>query len=86
MAPVWQAQPWLSMVLKNAGIDTDIFKAHSVRGASTTAAVNSNVPLDDVMKMADLSRVSTFQKFYFKPILKVNYAQDALRRKMVMAN
>ena len=34
---------------------------HSVRGASTTAAVNSNVPLD-VMKMADWSRVSTFQK------------------------
>ena len=44
---------WLRMVLKNAGIDTDIFKAHSVRGASKTAAMNSNVPLDDVMKMAD---------------------------------
>ena len=41
------------MVLKIAGIDTDIFKAHSVHGASTTAAVNSNVPLDDAMKMAD---------------------------------
>ena len=41
---------WLRMVLKNAGIDTDILKAHSVRGSSTTAAVNSNVPLDDVME------------------------------------
>ena len=30
------------MVLKNAGINSDIFKAHSVGGASTTAAVNSN--------------------------------------------
>ena len=45
---------WLHMVLKIAGIDTEIFKAHSVHGASTTAAaVNSNVPLDDAMKMAD---------------------------------
>ena len=67
------------MVLKNAGIDTDIFKAHSVREASTTAAVNSNVPLDDVMKMADWSRVSTFQKFYYKPIFKANYAHSVLQ-------
>lgn len=37
------------LVLKNADIDTDIFKAHSVHGGSTTAAVNSNVPLDDVI-------------------------------------
>ena len=70
---------WLRMVLKNAGIDTDIFKAHSVRGASTTAAVNSNVPLDDVMKMADWSRVSTFQKFYYKPLFKANYAHSVLK-------
>ena len=70
---------WLRTVLKNAGIDTNIFKAHSVRGASTTAAVNSNVPLDDVMKMADWSCVSTFQKFYYKPIFKANYAHSVLK-------
>ena len=78
------------MVLKNAGIDTDIFKAHSVHGASTTAAMNSNVPLD-VMKMADWSHVSTLQKFYYKPrpimlTLYYNDFQVALRHKMVMAN
>ena len=67
---------WLRMVLRNAGIDTDIFKAHSVRGASTIAAVNSNVPLDDVMKMADCSRASIFQKFYYKPIFKAIYAHS----------
>ena len=67
------------MVLKNAGIDTDIFQAHSVRGASKTAAVNRNIPLDDVMKMADLSRVSTFQKFCYKPIFKANYVHSVLQ-------
>ena len=70
---------WLRMVLKNAGIDTDIFQAHSVRGASKTAAVNRNIPLDDVMKMADLSRVSTFQKFCYKPIFKANYVHSVLQ-------
>ena len=69
---------WLCTVLKNAGIDTNIFKAHSVCGASTTAAVNSNVPLDD-MKMADYSCVSTFQRFYYKPIFKANYAHYVLK-------
>ena len=67
------------MVVKNAGIDTDIFKVHSVCCASTKAAVNSNVPLDDVMKMSDCSRVSSFQKFYYKPIFKANYAHSVLK-------
>ena len=71
--------PSLRTVLKNAGIDTNIFKAHSVRGASTTAAVNSNVSLDDVTKMADWSCVSTFQKFYYKPLFKANYAHSVLK-------
>ena len=70
---------WLRIVSKNAGIDTDIFMAHSVRVASRTAAVSSNVPLDHVMKMADWSRVSSFQKFYFKPIFKANYAHSVLK-------
>ena len=68
------------MVLNTvADIDTDIFKAHSVRGASKTAAVNRNVPLDDVMKMVDWFRVSTFQKFYYKPIFKANYVHSVLQ-------
>ena len=68
------------MVLTTAAdIDTDIFKAHSVRGAAKTAAVNRNVPLDDVMKMVDWFRVSTFQKFYYKPIFKANYVHFVLQ-------
>ena len=67
------------MVLKTAaGIDTDIFKVHLVRGASKTTAVNRNVPFEDVMKMADWSRVSTFQKSYYKPIFKANYVHSVL--------
>ena len=57
--------------LKKADIDTDIFKAHSVYCASTTAAVGTYVTPNDVMKtVADWSRVYTFQNFYHKPIFK----------------
>jgi len=73
------------MVLKNAGIDTDIFIAHSVRGASTTAAVNNIVPPDDVMKMADLSHASTFQTFYYKPIFKANYTFDVASSALLLS-
>jgi len=70
---------WLRTAIKNAGIDTELFKAHSVRGASTRAAVNSNIPLDKVMKMADWSCVSTFQKFYYKPVFKASYGHSVLQ-------
>ena len=70
---------WLRVVLKMRVLALTFLKAQSVRGASTTAAVNSNVPLDDVMKMADWSRVSIFQKFYYKPILKANHAHSVLQ-------
>lgn len=52
---------WLRSLLKVSGVDTDIFKAHSVHGASTTAAANSNIPLSEIL-------TSTFHRFYYKPI------------------
>lgn len=47
-----------------AGIDISQFKAHSTRAASTSA---SGVPMKDILKTANWSRESTFQKFYLKP-------------------
>ena len=46
------------------GIDSKNFKAHSVCGASTTAAANAFVPLSTIMSMADWSSASTFRTFY----------------------
>ena len=77
--PITTLSRWLHMVLKNASIGTDTFKAHSVCGASTMAAVNHNIPLDNVMKMADWSHISTFQEFYYKPIFKPNYVHSILK-------
>ena len=70
---------WLRSLLKVSGVNSDIFKAHSVCAASTTAAANSNVPLSEILKMADWSSPSTFQKFYYKPIHSSNFAHAVLQ-------
>ena len=46
---------WVRIFMKAAGIDSQMFKAHSVRGASMTAAANAFVPLLTIMSLADLS-------------------------------
>lgn len=69
---------WLRSLLKASGVNSDIFKAHSVREASTTAAANSNVPLSEILQMADWSSASTFQKFYYKPVYSSTFAHGVL--------
>ena len=57
---------WLRDVLNRAGIDTEIFGAHSTRAASTSAAVARGTPIDEVLKAAGWASESTFTKFYKK--------------------
>ena len=84
---------WLRMVLKNAGIDTDIFKAHSVRGASKTVAVNKIFRLMMLWKwqigLALVPSRSSTTSLFSRPIMLTLYYNDfqvALRHKMIMAN
>ena len=64
---------WLKEVMALASTDTSTFKAHSVRGASTSAASMQGVTTDDILSAADWSTESTFQKFYCKPGLLSQY-------------
>ena len=57
---------WLRTVLDLAGIDTTIFKAHSYRGASTTAAYNAGCSVNNILNTANWSNAKTFRKFYYK--------------------
>lgn len=57
---------WIKQVLKVAGVDTDKFKAHSTRSASTSKARDSGIAINDIMKMADWSNARTFQRFYYR--------------------
>ena len=61
---------WLKLVLKQAGIDISMFKAHSTRAASTSAAAASNIPLSTIMASAGWSNADTFSKFYNKPVME----------------
>jgi integrase len=65
---------WLTNVLSLAGINTDVFTAHSTRSASTSKAKIKQVPMDTILDTAMWSSKSTFAKFYDKPI-KDNGAQ-----------
>ena len=48
--------------MEEVGIDTTSFKAHSVRGASSTPAVEKGVMISDILQKADWSRKSTYLK------------------------
>ena len=57
---------WIKSVLSAAGIDTSVFKPHSVRGASVTHKYVQGVPVVDTLRMADWSNEHTFRKYYLK--------------------
>jgi hypothetical protein len=59
---------WLKSVMKEAGINTDIYSVHSTRAASTSAAKALNIPIQTIINAAAWTNEQTFQKFYCKPI------------------
>ena len=46
---------WIKTALTRAGIDTSIFKAHSVRGATTMAAAMAGISITDILEAGDWS-------------------------------
>lgn len=59
---------WICMSLKNSGIDTNTYKAHSTRAAATSMAADRLVPIEDILAVAGWANTGTFQKFYHKPV------------------
>lgn len=70
---------WLCDTISASGIDSSIFKAHSTRAASTSTAAKKQLPLNDILKMADWTSASTFQRFYYKPTIDDSYAKTVLK-------
>ena len=67
-------------ILSKAGVDTEIFKAHSVRSASISAAATSGITTGDILKAADWSSKAIFQKFYHKPIKLSDFGKAILSK------
>ena len=72
---------WLRDILNKSGVDTELFRVHSTRTASTSAAARCGSPVDVIMKAAGWSAVSTFTRFY-KKAPKQNLGQTLLQSYM----
>ena len=59
---------WVKETLADAGVDTNMFKGHLIRAASTSAAHAKGVSFSDILATAGWSRSSTFERFYHKHI------------------
>ena len=51
-------------MLRFSGIDVTLFKAHSVRSASTSALYSRGANLSEILQMANWSNETTFNKLY----------------------
>ncbi|KAG1526955.1 hypothetical protein G6F52_001971 [Rhizopus delemar] len=59
---------WIKDSLKEAGINTDVFKAHSLRSAANTKAISNGASIHSVRMHANWSLNSdTFEKYYYRP-------------------
>jgi len=58
---------WIVATIATCGIDS-VFKAHSTRSAASSKALKAGIPIPDILAKGNWSNVSTFQKFYCKPI------------------
>lgn len=69
---------WIKTALTSAGIDTGIFKAHSVRSAATSHASEAGVTTATILDAADWATETVFQKFYYKPKHNTSFGQAVL--------
>ena len=71
---------WVKTVMVQAGLNMTIFTPHSIRAATTSAALKAKVPIGTILKTAGWSKDCTFRKYYKKPILQNTKFSEALLR------
>ena len=62
---------WLVKLLTEAGINTQMFKAHSVRGASTSKAAAMGLSCKEILTMAKWKKQATFYKHYHRQAVSI---------------
>ena len=60
---------WIKETLHMSGIDTNIFQAHSVRGAASSKGKTLGAPIKEILKMGNWKCESVWQKHYHKRIM-----------------
>lgn len=64
---------WIKWSLEQSGLDTNVFKAHSTRHASTSAVSRKGICLDVIRNTAGWTSTECFSKFYNRPIVRDTY-------------
>ena len=59
---------WLKETLTTAGVNTNIFTSHSIRGAASSKALLSGLTVKQVLDHGSWSNESTWQRFYHRKI------------------
>ena len=62
----WTISGWIENVLREAGIDTKIFKGHSTHSASTSKAGLAGLSVTDILERGSWTNASTWQRFYIR--------------------
>lgn len=77
---------WIKKVMTDAGIDTNIFSAHSTRSAATSAAKSVGMSLTGIMNAAGWSNSGTFHKFYHRTVNSDNFGLSVLSKYSISDN
>ena len=64
--------------MKEAGVNVNTFKAHSTRGAASSATRDSGVSVQDILQTADWTRETTFNRFYYRPKYSNSFGKAVL--------
>ena len=59
---------WVKKLMTEAGVDTSVYKAHSCRSASASAAKSIGIPTEDILHKGNWSNANTFLQFYHKEL------------------
>lgn len=57
---------WIRTAMQMSGINLDVYKAHSTRAASVSAAHRTQVPIQEILSKAGWSSAQTFAIYYDK--------------------
>ena len=57
---------WIKSVIQEAGVGEQ-FRAHSIRGAVSTAAHMRGMSISDALNVADWTSDNVFKTFYYRP-------------------
>lgn len=73
---------WIKEQLRQAGIDTSVFAAHSTRGAAGSKAAAAGIPIQSILNQGHWARESTFAKFYKRDAKDINLVETAVLNNM----